>query len=299
MLSVIKVIIILGTILTLDFSDALPQDTAMVNKYEAFKNEIQLFYNNIIQNKITIQQAKQKLDSLKSSQFSSNKEFYALVHFKLDSLINEIQKQKEDSSEFYVVKVGDNLSKIAAKFFKNSYKWNHIYQLNKQEIKNPDVIYPNQKLVIQILDTNKISKEKNLSKVDTVFMKKPKIAVKSGQELQNSENDDSGIEGLIVDETFSKIGHDFYDLFYAGWERPKNIKDFTITISEKPLPQLGTQITILINDNPIFQRFIQPRYEIIEEMAHEGLEIAYSYLENYNQIQKELQGEDMQGTGIF
>jgi len=299
MLSEIKIIIIIVGIFIFGYTDVFPQDSTTVNGFEVYKNELSLFYNNIIQNKITTQQAKLKLDSLKNSNFSNYKQFYLLVHSELDSLINKLQNGKEDSSEVYVVKEGDNLSKIATRIFKNAYKWNDIYQSNKTAIKNPDIIYPNQKLFIQVPYTNKISKEETQSKIDTSLTKKTQIAINKQPELQNSEDEDSGLEGLIVDETFSKIGHDFYDLFYAGWEKPKNIKDYTITISEKPLPQLGTQITILINDNPVFQRFIQPRYEIIEETAQEGLEIAYSYLENYNQIQKELQGEDMQGTGIF
>ncbi len=117
--------------------------------------------------------------------------------------------------------------------------------------------------------------------------------------IKNNEKSDLGINGLIVDETESKIGHDFYDAFYSEWQAPKIMTDYTITISEKPLPQLGTQITILINDSPVFKRFVQPRYEIIEELAREGAATAYSYLENYTEIQKQLQGEDLKGTGIY
>lgn len=122
------------------------------------------------------------------------------------------------------------------------------------------------------------------------------------ENLNNStsrNNNFSGIDGLIVDETDSKIGHDFYDSFYAAWIPPVNARDYTITISEKPLPRLGTQITISINDNSIYKKFVQPAYEIIQEMAQEGASIAYSYLEHYTQIQKELEGEDLQGTGIY
>ncbi len=117
--------------------------------------------------------------------------------------------------------------------------------------------------------------------------------------IKNTEKNDLGINGLIVDETESKIGHDFYDAFYSEWQAPKIMTDYTITISEKPLPQLGTQITILINDSPVFKRFVQPRYEIIEELARQGAATAYSYLENYTEIQKQLQGEDLKGTGIY
>ena len=107
------------------------------------------------------------------------------------------------------------------------------------------------------------------------------------------------IEGLIVDETRTKIGRDFYDIFYNKWVAPQNVKDFTITISEKPMPRLGALVSIQINDMHVFSDFVQPRWEIIEERAEVGIEQVRNYLENWEMIQNELQGEDMQGSGIF
>ena len=105
------------------------------------------------------------------------------------------------------------------------------------------------------------------------------------------------IEGLIVDETRTKIGRDFYDIFYNKWTA--NAKDFTITISEKPMPRLGALVSIKINDMDVFRDFVQPRWEAIEERAIAGIQRVKSYLENWEMIQNELQGEDMQGSGIF
>ena len=47
----------------------------------------------------------------------------------------------------YIVKKGDNLSKIAKKF---NTTWQKIYEDNKDVIgSNPNLIYPNQKLIIK------------------------------------------------------------------------------------------------------------------------------------------------------
>ena len=107
------------------------------------------------------------------------------------------------------------------------------------------------------------------------------------------------IEGLVVDETTTKIGRDFYNIFFSYWEPPSNAENFTVLLSEKPLPRLGTIITIRINSLDVFQEFIQPRYDFIEERAIAGVQAVYNYLENWDEIQKELQGEDLQGTGIY
>jgi len=111
--------------------------------------------------------------------------------------------------------------------------------------------------------------------------------------------DDLEIEALIIDETITKLGHDFYDDFYSLWEAPDTIKNYSITIQEKPLPQLGTQISISVNEIEIFRQFIQPRIEIVEEMANYAVRLASEYIENYASIQSSLQGDDLKGTGIF
>jgi 5'-nucleotidase len=58
---------------------------------------------------------------------------------------------KEDAAteyEVYVVKKGDNLSKIADAFFDKESEWKKIYQWNKDQIKNPDMIFIGQELKI-------------------------------------------------------------------------------------------------------------------------------------------------------
>ena len=66
--------------------------------------------------------------------------------------------------------------------------------------------------------------------------------------LQDSTSaDDIEIEGIIVDATQTKIGKDFYDLFYQQWSQVEDLPNHSITISEKALPQLGSQISVQEN----------------------------------------------------
>lgn len=48
----------------------------------------------------------------------------------------------------YTVVKGDNLSKIAKKTLNDGTLWKQIYELNKDTIKNPNLIYPGQKIVL-------------------------------------------------------------------------------------------------------------------------------------------------------
>lgn len=54
----------------------------------------------------------------------------------------------QSAPETYEVKAGDNLSKIAKKY--SGISWKDIYEANKDQIKNPDLIHPGQVLKIPV-----------------------------------------------------------------------------------------------------------------------------------------------------
>jgi nucleoid-associated protein YgaU len=50
--------------------------------------------------------------------------------------------------EYYVIKSGDTLSGIAAKYYGKGSQYPRIFAANREVIKNPDLIYPGQKIRI-------------------------------------------------------------------------------------------------------------------------------------------------------
>lgn len=50
--------------------------------------------------------------------------------------------------EYYVIKSGDTLSAIAQKFYGKASAYPRIFEANREVIKNPDLIYPGQKIRI-------------------------------------------------------------------------------------------------------------------------------------------------------
>ena len=110
---------------------------------------------------------------------------------------------------------------------------------------------------------------------------------------------DLEIGEMVFDETVTKVGRDFYDEFFTNWSNPTQIKDFSITIKEKPMPGIGTQITVMIDEHEILRQFIRPNQEMIELLAEYTVGVATQYLVNYQEIQAQLQNEDQSGTGIF
>jgi len=107
------------------------------------------------------------------------------------------------------------------------------------------------------------------------------------------------IDGLLIDDTKTKAGKDFYDLFYNEWEAPGDAKNYSITVSEKPFRLTSTLIVISINDDIVYQAILQPRQDLVEAQAEEGIATTQDYLANYEEITKQLNGDDMAGTGIY
>lgn len=110
---------------------------------------------------------------------------------------------------------------------------------------------------------------------------------------------DLEIGEMVFDETITKVGRDFYELFFNGWSNPTQIRDFSISISEKPMPGVGTQITVTIDDQEILKQFVRPNQEMIEILAEYTVGLVSQYLLNYQEIQAQLQSADQIGTGIF
>jgi nucleoid-associated protein YgaU len=54
----------------------------------------------------------------------------------------------DEITEFYTVKSGDSLWKIAQNLYGDGNKYNQIFEANKEVIKNPDLIFPGQVLRI-------------------------------------------------------------------------------------------------------------------------------------------------------
>ncbi|HXK21284.1 MAG TPA: LysM peptidoglycan-binding domain-containing protein [Myxococcota bacterium] len=49
---------------------------------------------------------------------------------------------------FYTVASGDSLSRIAKRFYGDGNQWRRIFDANRDQIRDPDLIHPGQKLKI-------------------------------------------------------------------------------------------------------------------------------------------------------
>jgi nucleoid-associated protein YgaU len=59
---------------------------------------------------------------------------------------SQLTTRDEHTLQSYTVEKGDSLSKIAKRVYGKASRWREIYELNKDNIKDPDLIYPGQVL---------------------------------------------------------------------------------------------------------------------------------------------------------
>jgi curli production assembly/transport component CsgE len=121
----------------------------------------------------------------------------------------------------------------------------------------------------------------------------------TAQKQQANKDADLEIDGLLFDETKTKSGKDFYDYFYNVWEAPQNAGNYSLFITEKPYRLTTTLIEIRINETIVFQSFLQPRGDIVEELALQAVAQTQMYLANYEELMRQMEGEDQAGSGIF
>ncbi len=135
----------------------------------------------------------------------------------------------------------------------------------------------------------------------------------SGMLEEGLVTEDAASYTLVLDNTRTKLGRDFYESFYQQWsvlpvvaqgDSTKRADDalenlFTIMIDESPTPGLASLVSISINDLLVWQQFVQPRLGNTEALAENAVGLAREYVLNYQEIQKQLGSEDQAGTGIY
>lgn len=109
------------------------------------------------------------------------------------------------------------------------------------------------------------------------------------------------VSGLIMDESRTKSGYDFYEAFCNKWGTGKITPvEYTIIIIEQPISSSLSIITIKVNEDDVFQKYFKPVSGEIEQSADEAIIYVENYLTNYDEIKKRLEEEyDMHGSGLY
>ncbi len=110
---------------------------------------------------------------------------------------------------------------------------------------------------------------------------------------------DLEIDGLVIDQTRSRMGREFYEYFYQQWLPPFGIVDYTILIEEKPPRGRSASVEIKVNDQLISVHSLQARQIEINAAAQAAIARTAQYLIRKSQLQQDLDAGDQAGSGIF
>ncbi|MFH1194588.1 MAG: LysM peptidoglycan-binding domain-containing protein [bacterium] len=131
---------------------------------DKFRNLVNAVESKIDRREATKEDRQLELDALKISKISALPEFFDKVHNQLQRKMDAWEEKAKDIS--YTVVKGDCLWKIAGKkeHYANPFAWPKIYNANRDQIKNPDLIYPKQIFKIPNLTEEEKSKYDKLRK---------------------------------------------------------------------------------------------------------------------------------------
>jgi curli production assembly/transport component CsgE len=82
--------------------------------------------------------------------------------------------------------------------------------------------------------------------------------------------------GMVVNQTITVIGRDFYDYFVAAWREFPMTERYVISIHEWPSARWGSRIRVEYAQRPVFQAFLQPVRARIKEISEQAAEKTYS-----------------------
>ncbi|HEX7069868.1 MAG TPA: CsgE family curli-type amyloid fiber assembly protein [Rhodothermales bacterium] len=88
------------------------------------------------------------------------------------------------------------------------------------------------------------------------------------------------LDGLVVDETQTKLARDFYAEFYTFWQAPEGAMNYTVVVGEQPVPNVGTRVLVRVNDEIAFQAHLQPRGEVVQETARQAVYVTYRFVQS-------------------
>ena len=99
-----------------------------------------------------------ELDAMKKNKISALPEFFDTVHDQLQRKLDAWEEKPKEIS--YLVVRGDCLWNIAKKkeHYSNPFAWPVIYKANRDQIKNPDLIFPKQVFNIPQLSDDEMTK---------------------------------------------------------------------------------------------------------------------------------------------
>ena len=93
-----------------------------------------------------------------------------------------------------------------------------------------------------------------------------------------------GIDGLVLNNTLSREGYEFYILFSHYWNPPLQAKNYEIVVQEYRKAGRNTILAIAVNNKELVYRSVNPNYIGLQGLAEAAANHISNYLRNGNHL---------------
>lgn len=123
-----------------------------------------------------------------------------------------------------------------------------------------------------------------------ILIGKDRVAIgeKKKNQTEIRVNDGLEISGIISDETKTKNGKDFYDLFYTEYSKINKKGSKIVTIGEELTFTRTTKIVITIENELITEFVLTPDEAFLDAMAQETSGLVFKYFKNLERQTQEI-----------
>lgn len=83
--------------------------------------------------------------------------------------------------------------------------------------------------------------------------------------------DELEIDGLLLDRSISRFGHQFYYEFSNYWRDLPSTAGFNIEIKETVLPKAGTKLSLIMNNQLVYVTYLGRRLEPLNERVEQAV----------------------------
>jgi curli production assembly/transport component CsgE len=103
------------------------------------------------------------------------------------------------------------------------------------------------------------------------------------------------IGGLLLDNTKSRLGQDFYFKFSQLWHDIPNTQGINVQIIEQIVPRAGTKLSLVLNSRVIYVTHFGRRQSPVKEKVEQAI---FILIEAMSQPQYSQNNIDMVGNGF-
>lgn len=84
-----------------------------------------------------------------------------------------------------------------------------------------------------------------------------------------AKNQEDEIKGFVVDQTISRIGHEFYQ-HLSDRLRDTSPMDFNLVVIERPSARWGSLVWVEFERRTLYRSFLQPNTSQLQETAYQA-----------------------------